>query len=87
MGRFPTDVDNLGKCYFVWDKAIRAWHKILEADEGFDWEGNGGKLWLDPIIHEIEPVPMKGFQGFRYVKLGQVFKDVTPTDKREEASE
>lgn len=46
------------RIYFVWEGAVRAWHAVTGIDDS--------KIYMDPEIHHIDPVPMKGFQGFRY---------------------
>lgn len=66
-----------GKCYVVLDGNIIGYHEIktVKWSEGFtceitenEWPKGWyvvrwGKTWTP-----ITPVPMKGFQGFRYVK-------------------
>jgi len=71
LGRMPKRVKDLERCYFLWDGAIRAYHDIVDLDEDMTCEHTGQFypgvcLVLDPKIHEIKPIPMKGFQGFRY---------------------
>ena len=75
MGSQPTKLKEGDRCYFVWHGAIRAWHKVIEIEPGQD--NRHCRLWLDSTIHDIVPVLMNGFQGFRYVKPGQVFKETS----------
>jgi hypothetical protein len=65
LARPPRKLEDGDRCYFVWDGAIRAWHEVLYVEEDYDGRA---KLILDPVIHSIEPVPMKGFRGFRYTE-------------------
>jgi hypothetical protein len=47
------------RIYFVWNKAIRAYHEVLYLEIG--------KIYMKPEIHNLKtPIPMKGFQGWRY---------------------
>lgn len=62
------------KCYVVYDGFIRGWMNIVGINENsFDctttgerWEG----IFIERsgIFNYIEPIPMKGFQGYRYYK-------------------
>lgn len=71
LGRMPKRADDLERCYFLWGGAIRAYHNIDWFDEDMECEHTGNFyegvcVVLDPIIHNIKPIPMKGFRGFRY---------------------
>ncbi len=63
---FP--VRPVSRIYFVWDGAVRAWRKVL----GFDYEQDAGfiekrAVQIERKHHVVDPpVPMKGFQGYRY---------------------
>lgn len=74
MGRLPAEIEKGDRVYFVWNGAVRAWHKVIEIEP--PWTDNGCRLWLDPVIHKIEPVPMMGFRGFRYARTRTIFKNV-----------
>lgn len=56
MSRMPKRQPR--RIYFVEDGAIRSYHEVIsmEAD----------KIWMSPEIHAITPIPMKGFQGYRW---------------------
>jgi len=62
------------KCYLLYDGAIIGWMEIVGLSEKeFDCTTTGNK-WKGKFIersgpfHRIDPIPMKGFQGFRYFK-------------------
>lgn len=68
---FPkTSIGN--KCYVVYDGFIRGWMEIVGLSEEEFTCTTTGRVWSGKFIqrsgefHEIEPIPMKGFQGFRY---------------------
>jgi hypothetical protein len=66
MGRLPKKKPR--RVYFLWDGAVRAYHETLfmeGGDIGFI-NGNITRIWLRPKIHEISPIPMSPFRGFRY---------------------
>jgi len=71
----PTEPRNAGhgdRMYFVWEGAVRAYHVILGFDENRRCDHSrvlfpGLVAVLKPEIHEIKPVPMKGFRGYRYI--------------------
>ena len=76
IGRLPKKAHELERCYFLWNGAIRAYHNIVDLDEDMYCEHTdqfypGVCLVLDPVIHEVDPIPMKGFQGFRYYEGGR----------------
>lgn len=65
------------RCYMVHDGAIRGWnavidlawrgeHSVTDPITGAFW-ASGWYVVRDPQWHEIEPVPMAGFRGFRYI--------------------
>lgn len=62
------------KCYLLYDGAIIGWMEIVGLSEKeFDCTTTGNK-WKGKFVersgpfHKIDPIPMKGFQGFRYFK-------------------
>ena len=75
LGRKPKKLEVGDRCYFVWDGAMRAWHEVVGfgADKQCETTGifhPGFCVILAPEIHTIDvPIPMKGFQGFRYFKF------------------
>lgn len=70
------------RSYMVHDGAIRGWLEItqvisyeshspdfVDPSTGKVWRGGG--RWIivrNPVWHRIEPIPMKGFRGFRYTE-------------------
>lgn len=64
------------RCYMVYDGFVRCWSPvkaILWRGEGEVRRVDGQGFWpagwyimREPFYAEIEPLPMKGFQGFRY---------------------
>lgn len=58
MGRLPKETPS--RIYFAWDGAVRAYHDVTGMDR------DAGRILMDPTIHDIDPVPMGGFRGFRY---------------------
>jgi hypothetical protein len=62
----PTEpVNRVERIYFVWDGAVRAWHEIIEINHE-----NGVRVYMKPEIHTLkDPIPMKGFQGWRYFEV------------------
>jgi hypothetical protein len=70
------------RCYMVYDGQVRCWTAIKDIL----WRGTltvrdpiTGNFWppgyyivRSPRYHEIQPVPMKGFQGFRYINREEV---------------
>ncbi len=84
LPRFPRrPVDRI---YFVWAGAIRAWRYVL----GFDHEGEERKpAAMIGLAHHVvdPPVPMKGFQGFRYYepKAEAQVRAVSSTEPQDDA--
>lgn len=71
LGQKPKRLEVGDRCYFVWDGAIRAWHTVLDfgTDIRCDTTGilhPGFCAVLAPEIHDIVPIPKKGFRGFQY---------------------
>lgn len=74
VNHFPkTDIGS--RCYLLYDGAIRGWMEIVGLSEDDFTCSTTGKKWKGKFIqrsgpfHKIEPIPMKGFQGFRYFNL------------------
>jgi hypothetical protein len=71
VSKKPAKLRKGDKMYFVWDEAVRAWHKVVGFGENMTCQHTGRRydgpcIMLDPKIHEIKPIKMKGFRGFRY---------------------
>lgn len=72
----PRDIDNYDRCYLCYCGAIKGWQKIVghEKSDGFDcittgkhWD-KGNYIQRSGPFHYLEnPVPMKGFMGFRII--------------------
>lgn len=73
---FGAHKDRDGRVYVVHDGFVRGYQELIhvayrEANEVLDpvtggfWP-EGWYLVRNPEWHEINPIPMKGFQGFRY---------------------
>lgn len=69
---FPKETDVGCKCYLLHCVYIIGWMKIVGLEENdFTCEVTG-RVWKGKFIqrsgdfHQITPIPMKGFQGFRY---------------------
>lgn len=60
------------RCYIIHNGAIRGWMEIVGLSEENFICSTTGREWKGKFIqrsgpfHEIDPIPMKGFQGFRY---------------------
>tara|TARA_R100000781_G_scaffold113591_1_gene82388 strand:- start:1230 stop:1553 length:324 start_codon:yes stop_codon:yes gene_type:complete len=62
------------RCYLCYNGYVIGWMEIVGLKEnnfvcsvtGMHWEGNF--VQRSGAFHRIEPFPMKGFQGFRYLK-------------------
>jgi len=73
VNNFPkTKVGN--KCYLLYNGFIIGWMEIVGMAEKNFTCSTTGKNWMGKFIersgafHKIDPIPMKGFQGFRYFK-------------------
>lgn len=68
----PKNTDGIERVYLVHKGYIVGWQKFIGiSDKSFrctttnrDWRGNF--LQRTGKFHKIEPIPYKGFQGFRY---------------------
>ena len=72
VGRKPKKLEIGDRCYFLWDEAIRAWHRVTGFAENMTCETTGTFyggfcLVLDSKINEIDPIAMIGFRGFQYM--------------------
>lgn len=73
LPRRPKDLEIGDRVYFIWNKAIRAWHKVIGFKNDMSCNYSGRKWFgfcviLDPTIHHIDPIPHSGFRSFRYYK-------------------
>lgn len=60
MGKLPKEKPD--RIFFLWNRAIRAWHHVIRMDE------SEGRIYMTTKIHELaNPMPMKPFMGFRYL--------------------
>lgn len=68
----PKNVDNIKRVYLVYKGNIVGWQKFVgTSDKPFkctttnkNWDGKF--LQRTGVFHKIDPIPCKGFQGFRY---------------------
>lgn len=72
--RYLPSVDVGCKCYLVHQGVVRGWMRVsgLSRDRKFtctttgrEWSGNFVERTGE--FHTVDPVPMKGFRGYRYV--------------------
>ncbi len=73
VNNFPkTKIES--KCYSLYNGFIIGWMEIVGMSEKNFTCSTTGKDWKGKFIersgpfHKIEPIPMRGFQGFRYFK-------------------
>lgn len=74
MGRLPKEKPR--RIYFLWDGAVRAYHDVLDMTDagecimekhtGRERDRDRAAIFMHPEIHEVEPIPMQPFRGFRY---------------------
>ncbi len=68
------------KCYLNYNGNVVGWMKITGIKEKSFTCSTTGKNWSGKFIersgqfNEIEPIPMKGFRGFRYFNLNELNK-------------
>jgi len=73
---FGAHADRSGRVYIIYDGFVRGYHElkyviyrddheVLSVDGKGYWRA-GWYLVRDPEWHAIEPLPMRGFQGWRY---------------------
>ncbi len=71
VNNFPK-TSNGNKCYLVYNGQIKGWMEITGLSEKEFTCSTTGNKWKGKFIersgpfHKINPIPMKGFQGFRY---------------------
>lgn len=63
MGRVPRETPR--RMYFVWDKAVRAYHEVIEVERRSDGRVRP-RITMRPEIHEIDPIPYPSFRGYRW---------------------
>ena len=68
----PKDTKSIERVYLVYKGNIVGWQKFVgTSDKPFDCTTTG-KSWTGNFLqrtgefHKINPIPYKGFQGFRY---------------------
>lgn len=63
------------RCYRVYDGAVRGWTSVVElvargerqvADPDGGYWPAGNYIACSPWWHAIDPIPMRGFQGWRW---------------------
>lgn len=70
---FPKESKIGNKCYLNYKGFIIGWMKIVGFEEKEFKCSTTGKLWQGKFIqrsgplNRIDPIPMKGFRGFRYM--------------------
>jgi len=80
---FPVKTKVGDKCYLCHNGFVVGWMKIVNFSEGYFTCSTTGECWKGKFIqrsglfHKVEPIPMKGFQGFRY------FKGIANADNRD----
>lgn len=91
MAKIPTKLQSGDRVFYVEDGYVRGFCTLMGVDDGSgvceatgrDW-GEGARLVMRADSWKwVKPIPMKGFQGFRY--FDQPFKVVGDwRDKRPE---
>jgi len=72
VSNFPKNTKVGNKCYLVHDSSVVGWMNIVGFEEKEFKCETTGKKWKGKFIqrsgtfHKIDPIKMKGFQGFRY---------------------
>ena len=74
VNNLPTKVKPGDRCYLCYDGNIIGWMTISSLGEkqfqctttGKDWE-KGNYISRSGPFHKINPVPCKGFRGFKYL--------------------
>lgn len=77
LSKLPSKIKNGDRCYFIKNGKIEHYRNILGWDKysggfscdvtGRSWYGSYLELSVLPVYLK-NPVPMKGFQGFRYIE-------------------
>ena len=74
--RLPSKADrsNIKKCYLCYKGNVIGWMEVVGFVEDYKFDcTTTGNNWSGNFIqrsgpfHRIDPIPMKGFRGFRYV--------------------
>ena len=76
VNRLPKNLKVGDKVYFIENGEIKYYHIVIgTVEDGFEceatgrvWEGNN-ILMSYPEVKLKKPIPMKGFQGFRYTEI------------------
>jgi hypothetical protein len=74
VANFPN-VDKGSKCYICYNGNVIGYHVVSGKSEKQFTCSTTGKVWNGKFIertgklHRIAPIPMKGFQGFRYFNV------------------
>lgn len=74
VSSIPKDIDQIKRCYLVYDGFIRGWQEVVGHEKGKTFDcTTTGKNWSGnfiqrsgPFHYLINPIPMKGFMGWRY---------------------
>jgi hypothetical protein len=79
VNRLPSSSPE--RCYRVHDGAVRGWTPILRCEargaeevrrvDGHGYWAAGYYVVCRPAWHPIDPIPMRGFQGWRHYKGGR----------------
>lgn len=70
----PKETSVGEKCYLCYKGNIVGWMKIVGLKENFFKCTTTGRTWNGNFVqrsgkfNKIQPIPMKGFQGFRYLR-------------------
>ena len=74
----PKNIHNIKRVYLVYQGNIVGWQKFVgTSDKPFkctttDKNWDGKFLQRTGPFHKIDPIPCKGFQGFRYYDYDEV---------------
>jgi len=71
VAKKPAKLVKGDRVYFLWDGAVRAWHKVIGFGENMTCQHTGRRyegtcILLDPDVQKIKPIRMKGFRGYQY---------------------
>lgn len=89
----PKNVNKGDKCYLCYNGNIIGWMTVVDVihSDGFKCTTSGNNWpegWYvarSGEFHKIEPIPMKGFQGIRYMKSNNIGNMKTNTIKLNES--
>lgn len=76
----PSSDIRARQCYLVWRGFVRGWMRIIRADDhkGFrcmttgKWRREGFYIQRSGPFHRIDPIPMRGFRGWRYFEMTEM---------------